>query len=178
MTQPPADASSTHPAPSLQAIAERWARVTARDIMRDEVITVPYAAPLSEVERILSDNRISGAPVTDESGHIVGIISIKDIIGRYAEDPDARPRRGHGFYHLSSEEMLDEDFDSFEVPKESEETAENVMTAQIYSVDVSDGLKAIAAMMSKHRIHRVLVEDGGRHVGLISTMEILDALNA
>ena len=31
--------------------------------------------------------------------------------------------------------------------------------------------------MSKHRIHRVLVEENGRHVGLISTMEIMDALN-
>jgi len=174
-TQPPADPKASTATP--RSVADRWALVTARDVMRTDVITVPYATPLSEVERILSDNRISGAPVTDESGHIVGILSLKDIISRYAEDPDSRPRRGPGFYHLSSEEMLEEDFDSFEVPKESEETAESIMTAQVYSVDVEDGLKAIAAMMSKHRIHRVLVEEDGRHVGLISTMEILDALN-
>lgn len=161
-----------------RAIAERWALVTARDIMHHDVITVPYATPLSEVERIMSDNRISGAPVTDEAGRIVGIISLSDIIARYTEDPDARPRRGPGFYHLSSEEMLDEDYDSFEVPKESEDTAEDVMTAQIYSVSASAGLKDIAALMCEHRIHRVLVAENGRHVGLISTMEILDALSA
>ncbi len=175
-TQPPAQSEVTPATP--QAVAERWALLTARDVMRTDVITVPYATPLSEIERILSDNRISGAPVTDESGHIVGILSLKDIIGRYTEDPDSRPRRGSGFYHLSSEEMLDEDFESFDVPAESEDTAENVMTAQIYSVNVEDGLRVIAAVMTKHRIHRVLVEEGGRHVGLISTMEILDALNA
>ena len=152
--------------------------VTARDIMRAEVITVPYATPLSEVERILSDNRISGAPVTDESGHIIGIVSIRDLVERYAEDPDSRPRRGQGFFHLSSEDMEDEDFDSFEVPKESEETAEDVMSGEIYSVDVAAGLKDIAKAMTKHRIHRVLVQENGRHVGLISTMEILSALNA
>lgn len=172
MTQRPADSATT------QAIAERWALVTARDIMRSEVITVPYAMPLSEVERILSDNRISGAPVTDEAGRIVGIVSMKDIFERYAEDPDARPRRGHGFYHLSSEEMLDDDYDSFEVPQESEETAENVMSAEIYSVDVDAGLRGIASTMSKHKIHRVLVTEKGRHVGLITTMEILGALTA
>ena len=175
-TQPPADPKVTLATP--QAVAERWAQVTARDVMRTDVITVPYATPLSEVERILSDNRISGAPVTDESGHIVGILSLKDIIARYAEDPDSRPRRGAGFYHLSSEEMLEEDYESFEIPAESEDTAENVMTAQVYAVNVDDGLRAIAAMMTKHRIHRVLVEEQGRHVGLISTMEIIAALNS
>ena len=175
-TQPPAESDALRATP--QDVAERWALVTARDVMRTDVITVPYATPLSEVERILSDNRISGAPVTDESGHIVGILSLKDIISRYAEDPDSRPRRGPGFYHLSSEEMLDEDFDTFEIPEESEDTVEHVMTAQIYSVDVEDGLRTIAALMSKHRIHRVLVVEDGRHVGLISTMEILGALNA
>lgn len=178
MSQPSADTPSSAPWPTPKATAERWGLVTARDIMRAEVITVPYATPLSEVERILSDNRISGAPVTDESGHIVGIVSVRDLVERYAEDPDARPRRGHGFYHLSSEETQDEDFDSFEVPEESEETAEDVMTGEIYSVKIDAGLKEIAAAMAKHRIHRVLVQDAGRHVGLISTMEILNALGA
>ena len=76
--KPPAEPEVTPATPT--AVAERWALVTARDVMRTDVITVPYATPLSEVERILSDNRISGAPVTDESGHIVGILSLKDII--------------------------------------------------------------------------------------------------
>lgn len=158
------------------AVAERWASVTARKIMRTEVITIPYATPLSEVERILSDNRISGAPVTDEAGHIVGIVSVRDLVERYAEDPDARPRRGQGFYHLSAEEMLEEDFDSFEVPEESEETAEDVMSAEIYSVPADAGLMDIARTMAKHKIHRVLVAENGRHVGLITTMEVLQAL--
>ena len=169
----PADAELATP----RAVAERWALVTARDIMRTDVITVPYSAPLSDIERILSDNRFSGVPVTDAAGHIIGIVSMKDLIERYAEDPDARPRRGAGFFHLSSEETQEEDYEAFEIPEEAEETAQDVMTALVYCVDVGDGLKTIAALMSKHRIHRVLVTEEGRHVGLISTMEILDALN-
>ena len=158
--------------------AERWALVTARDIMRTDVIVVSYAAPLSEIEHTLSENRISGAPVVDESGHIVGIVSLKDIIDRYAQKPESRPRRGSGFYHLSTEELADGDFNSFEVPAESEDTAEDVMTAEVYAVEVSDDLRTIAEKMHKHRIHRVLVQDHGKHVGLISTMEILAALSA
>jgi len=158
--------------------AERWALVTARDIMRERVVTVPYSAPLSEVERILSDHRISGAPVTDEKGHVVGVISMKDVIEHYSEDPDTHPRRGRGYYHLSAEEMDEEDFDAFEVPEESEDIAGDVMTAEVYSVPPESGLKEIAATMRRHGVHRVLVQDRGRYVGLISTMEILDCLSA
>ena len=97
---------------------------------------------------------------------------------RYAQNPDARPRRGGGFFHLSSAELEEEDFDSFDVPEESEETAQDVMTAEIYSVAVDAGLREIAVEMAKHRIHRVLVQQDGRYVGLISTMEIIDSLSA
>jgi CBS domain-containing protein len=176
MTSKPTPKSDAKAKGTPAAVAERWAAITARDILQSEVITIPYATPLSEVERILSDNRISGAPVTDETGHIVGIISVRDLVERYTEDPDARPRRGQGFYHLSTEEMLEEDFDSFEVPEESEETAEDVMSAEIYSVPAHAGLVEIAALMAKHNIHRVLVAEEGRHVGLITTTEVLKAL--
>ena len=78
-----------------EAAAARWALVTARDIMRKDVVTVNYATPLSDVERRLSDHRISGAPVTDESGHIIGVISLKDLVERYAESFESHPRRGY-----------------------------------------------------------------------------------
>jgi len=158
--------------------AERWALVTARDIMRKKVVTVNYAMPLSDVEQKLSDHRISGAPVTDESGHIVGVISIKDLIARYAENADAQPRRGPGFFHLSSEEMQEEDFSTFEVPAEAEETVGDIMSGDVFSVNASAGLSDIAKEMVEHRVHRLLVEEGGKYVGLISTLEILDALSS
>jgi CBS domain-containing protein len=157
-------------------VTERWGLVTARDLMRTDVVTVSYSAPLSEVERVLSDHRISGVPVTDAAGHIIGVVSLKDIVEHYTDDPDARPRRGRGFYHLSTEETDDEDFESFEVPEEAEETAQDLMTAQVFSVPPEAGIQQIAAVMAKHKIHRVLVQEHGRYVGLISTLEILEAL--
>lgn len=158
--------------------AQRWALVTARDLMRTNVVTVTYSAALSEVERVLADARVSGAPVVDETGRIVGVISLTDLIERYAEDEDARPRRGHGFFHLSSEETLDDDFESFEIPEEAEETASDLMTAQIFCVPAEAGLREIADVMCRHKVHRVLVADGARLLGLISTLDILDALRA
>lgn len=153
-----------------------WARLTAREIMQTDVLTVSTSTPLSDVERILGEHRIGGVPVTDEAGHIAGVISMRDLLERYCQDEDSKPRRGQGFYHLSTRELLDEDFDSFEVPPESEETAGEIMTAEVYSVDVGAGLGQIAKMMADKRIHRVLVQNDSKHVGLISTMDILNAL--
>lgn len=52
------------------------------------------------------------------------------------------------------------------------------MTATVYTVPAGAGLKEIAAALCKHKVHRVLVEEQGRLVGLISTLDILDALRA
>lgn len=169
---------TTNVSEERQSLAARWAMVSARDIMHSNIITLSYATPLSEVGRKLSENGISGAPVTDAAGHIVGILSMKDLVERYSENPDSHPRRGSGFYHLSAEELLDDDFDSFEIPEESEEIAENIMTAQIFSVPVDAGLKDIAATMARHKVHRVLVKEDEKYVGIVSTLEILDALSA
>lgn len=171
-------ASPAAPKPMAASGANRWALVTAKDLMRTDVVTVAYSAPLSEVERVLADNRISGAPVVDEVGRIIGVVSVRDLVEKYASDPDARPRRGHGFYELSTEELEDEDYDAFEVPAESEDTARDVMTGQIHTVPGSAGLKEIAEVMCKHKVHRVLVEEAGRLLGLISTLDILEALRA
>lgn len=164
-------ARTRHPAPCAG-----WEALTARDLMRKDLVTVSYADPLSEVERVLTDNRVSGVPVVDEAGAVVGVLSLRDLIQRYAEDPDARPRRGAGFYELSSEELLDEDFESFEVPEESEETAADVMTSEIYAVPADAHLADLAKAMVKHGVHRLLVTDEGRYVGLVGTMEVLRAL--
>ena len=154
-----------------------WAGVTARDIMHPDVITISHAAPLSEVEQILSENRITGAPVVNAAGRIIGVVSIRDLLDRYTEDPDARPRRGPGYYQLPTGEMTDFEDEAVEIPEEAEETAEQVMNAEVYSVQEDANLREIASKMKEHRIHRVLVlDDKHRCTGIISTMEILSVL--
>jgi CBS domain-containing protein len=160
------------------ARSRRWALVTARDLMREDVVTVPQSTPLSEVERMLADNKVSGAPVTDGAGRIVGVVSWRDVLDRYAQDPDARPRRDRGYFHLSSEEMLDEDFESVGLPEEAEETAADVMTPDVYSVAPDAGLPEIAAEMLKHKVHRLLVQQRGQFLGILSTLDVLQALSS
>ena len=154
------------------------AGLTARDVMERRIITVGRTAPLSEVERVLSENRISGMPVTDASGRAIGVVSYRDLLDHYAENPDARPRRERAFYRLSTEHMLDEDFESFEVPEESEDTVEDVMTPEVIHVDLGTPIADVARTMVERTVHRVLVldPDSGRVIGIISSTGLLAAL--
>ncbi len=172
----------TSPTKPEQASRKRTAdEPIARQLMRRDVVTVDQSTPLSEVERILTENQIGGAPVTDETGALIGVVSLRDLVERYTEDPDARPRRGRGWYQMSSDDEFEapeerEESEGVEVPEESEETARDVMTAEVYSVPDTAPLHVVAAEMAKHKIHRILVVAGGRHVGLIGTFEVLAAV--
>jgi CBS domain-containing protein len=155
------------------------AEPTAGSIMERRIVSVSSSAPLSEVERLLAEHRISGMPVTDGAGRAIGVVSYHDLLDRYAEDPDARPRRGPAFYRLSSAHMDDEDFESFSVPPESEETAGDVMTPEVISVHRKAGLADVVHTMVERNVHRVLVTDGGdgRLVGIIGSMAVLAAFD-
>jgi len=162
------------------ATKKRGAAVTAKDIMEKRIITVSPSAPLSEVERLLTENRISGMPVTDAQGRAIGVVSYRDLLDHYAENPDARPKRERAFYRLSTEGMADEDIESFEVPPESEDTVLDVMTPEVIRVGPDATLHEVARTMSSHSIHRVLVveRESEKVVGIISSMGVLAALSA
>lgn len=174
--------SRLNPAASpVSASLPRWVHLTAGDVMQTRILTVADTAPLSEVERVLCENRISGCPVVDQSGRIVGVVSLRDLVERYVEDPGSRPRHGRSFYEMPAEEVTDPDDDAYEPteePPESEEIARDVMTAEIYHVTTEATLPDVARKMVSHKIHRVLVTDAatGRPAGIVTTMGVLAAL--
>ena len=97
------------------------------------------------------------------------------MVERYAQDPDARPRR-EPESRPPVGEPLDADLDAFERPPDAEETAADVMTSEVYSVPIDARVPRIAKTMGRHGVHRVLVRDGRRLVGLVGSLELLEVL--
>ena len=158
--------------------ADRWPDVKARDIMRTDVVTVSDSASLTEAVQRLAEARISGMPVTDEAGRVIGIVSIRDVLDFLSENPDQRRVFAPRSYYLASfdEDLPAEQFDEIEVPEDIEATVADVMTAEIYSVQVDASLDEVARALVEHRVHRVLVTESRRHVGLVSALDVLTAL--
>ncbi len=152
-----------------------WPDVCARDVMRTDVVTIPETASLGDAVQALIDNRITGMPVTDEAGQLSGVVSIRDILDHLSEG--ARPIGGRpAFYATGPGEDEDWDLSDVEVPEEEVATVADVMTAEIHAVPTDAGLEDIANKMVEHRIHRVLVTEKKKYVGLVSAMDVLNAL--
>jgi CBS-domain-containing membrane protein len=171
-----ANMNSVKKASSTRTGAARdWRQLRVGEIMQRNVVTVAVDTPLSDIERLLVEHRIGGMPVTDERGHIVGVLSLRDIIDHYTQDPDTRPRRGKGFYRIDTDELDDSDYETFDLPEESEDVASDVMTSEALTINVDAPLRDVARMMVEHQVHRLVVEDQRRTVGIVSTMDLLRA---
>lgn len=157
---------------------KRLNELTAGQIMRRPVVSVSPTAPLSEVERLLTENRISGMPVTNSAGHAIGVISYRDLLDHYAQNPDEHPHRKTSYFRVPTEQLADEEFEGFSVPEASEDRVEDAMTPEVIHVGGDATLRQVARTMRDHAIHRVLVIDpgSGRVLGIISTMDVLASL--
>ena len=149
-------------------------KLTARDVMQTELFTVSVSTPLADVERLLGEKGVGGVPVTNETGHLVGVVSMRDLVEHYAEGPVRSARLVPGFYH-DTLEAGDEDMATFGGFAGDGETASDIMTGEVYAVEADTGLYEVAREMVRLKIHRILVKDSNKHVGLISAFDLLEA---
>jgi predicted transcriptional regulator len=86
--------------------------LTVNDVMQREVLAVDADWPLDKLARFLVNNSISGAPVTDENGELVGVVSLTNLVHHSSmTDKDTGSGNTHDVYlyelerHMSQKEM-------------------------------------------------------------------------
>lgn len=141
----------------------------ARDIMTEQVITVSPEATVEEVARIISEKGISGVPVVDGEGKLVGIVSEGDIIARSKNlhIPTHIQLLG-GVIYLESTKKLENDLKkmvAFQV--------KDLMTSDVFSVAPEATVEEIATIMTDERVNRVPVVEHGRVIGIVSRSDIV-----
>ena len=141
----------------------------AKDIMRKQVITVGGWLTLPELAKILEEHAITGAPVVDESGLVLGVVSQTDLLRSRREASDGVP-----LYHRELDAPLSTLGLHFEEVDQSR--VEQIMTPGAISFDVETPVEKLAGAMLARHIHRVLITRGGRLVGIVTTMDLLRAL--
>jgi CBS domain-containing protein len=141
----------------------------AKDVMSKKVVALERWLILPEVAKIFEEKAISGAPVVDEAGAILGVVSQTDLV---------RARRdiagGVPLYHRE----LDESARSFGYHLEELDRtrAEEIMTPGAISLDHETPVEKVAKVMIDSRIHRVLITKGDRLAGIVTTMDLMKAL--
>jgi CBS domain-containing protein len=153
----------------------------AEDIMERRVVTVAADSPLLAVYRLFVAEDISGAPVVDETGEVVGVISARDLLRTANETHDDAAMDLHYYENAASfdgEEWMT-DIEEFE-DRLTHRSVSQVMTTGAISVGRDAPINEIADLLLKHRIHRVLVvddeSDEGPLVGLVSVFDMVGLL--
>jgi CBS domain-containing protein len=146
----------------------------AIDVMTTDVITVDPDMTVQAFATLLAERGISGAPVVDADGRLVGIISEGDLLHR-AEIGTARRhrvrRRSWWLDHFASELARD-------YVKSHARTVKEIMTRDVVTVTEDTELAEVASLLEAKRIKRVPVMREGKVVGIISRANIVRAVGA
>ncbi len=149
--------------------------LTARDIMQPKPRCVSPHTTLAELQRTLLSARVSGFPVV-EDGRLVGIVSRSDVVRQLSVEQSVGEMLSN-YQREAGGENGDEAFldrVGQHVGHRLEKLrVADVMVTTVLSVSPDAPLPDVARMLVENRVHRVPVVDGGRLVGLVSTMDVV-----
>ncbi|TBR17772.1 CBS domain-containing protein [bacterium] len=140
--------------------------VTAKDVMKKKVITVTENLLAGELARLFEAKHISGAPVVDRAGHLVGVVSKSDLVRHECEGADL---------YKDSDEPLPK---GFHVESPDRTTVADIMTPAVIEATEDAPASELAALMRKRRIHRVFITRQKRLRGIVTTLDLLKLLEA
>jgi CBS-domain-containing membrane protein len=144
--------------------------VKVADIMATKVVTVGPETPYHEIVALLLDHDISGLPVVDADGRVLGIVSEADLITKEAfEDPSEGRTRHLG---VIRDHIMGRDTEW--IRKSAARNARELMTSPVQTVSPTDDLAAAARLMlSKHLKRLPVIDDDGRLVGIVARHDLL-----
>lgn len=154
----------------------------AADVMTRDVLVLSPEMTLEQAAERLVERGVSGAPVVDASGRLIGILSESDILHqlkRIAEDHLGKrylTSRVHALDLLAflgerEHAAVEEVYRALRASKVSA-----VMTAHVHGVAPTDTLETVAATMIDHDVNRLPVVDTGRVVGIITRADLARVL--
>jgi CBS domain-containing protein len=123
--------------------------VKAKDIMSATVTTVHEYANVMEVIKLLVENNVTGLPVVDDSGRLLGMVTEKDILMLLLYDPNVKGK-----------------------------TVTDLMTTEIVHFDEDENLMTIFESLVQRNFRRVPILSEGRLVGIVSRRDIIKFLSA
>lgn len=148
-------------------------RGNVRQVMTRNIYAVSPETDLSTAARLLVTQHIGGAPVIDGKGRVIGVVTLNDLA-----DPDRGHSTDHGesmFYRLYGKERHAIG-DGGDPTTAGEGVVADVMSPYVLAIAPDASLADAARVMVNDDVHRLLVLEGEKLVGIVSSMDILRAL--
>jgi len=138
-----------------------------KDVMTEDVLTVTTGTSLKETARLLADTGISGMPVVDDDGAVIGVISEADILFK---ERSPEKRRGGSFAWLFYPDTLENE------AKLDARTAGEAMSMPPVTIDADRPVGEAAARMLDEAVNRLpVVADDGKLLGIVTRADLVRA---
>lgn len=147
---------------------------TAADLMAENPISVPMDAPIQEAIALMTDRGYHAAPVIDDGGRPVGVVSVTDILIHNREFVGYLKRDTTADADLREHGKLPEDM-GIEVVDRT--TVGEIMTPTVFTIRQSALAGEVVQAMKTHHVHHLFVsDDSGVLVGVISAGDLVRKL--
>lgn len=120
--------------------------ITAKEIMTSSIVTIRPEATVDEAIQLMLARKVSGLPVVNEEGRLVGVITEFALLAMAYDN------------------------------RVTHQLVSQHMTRDVITADVDDTVSRIADQFIIHRVRRLPVTEGGRLVGLVSRVDVLRAM--
>ena len=156
---------------SKQTSTRRLLALTAADVMTVPVMTIPQDTSIQEAARLFSESHITGAPVVDEAGRCVGVLSSSDFVTWAKKGAKTAQAQDKVTCFIAPwGEMID-------IEDSADDQIRYYMTTRPVSVAPGTPLGEIAQKMADAHIHRILVVvEQDRPIGIVTSTDILNAV--
>ncbi len=147
--------------------------LTAKEIMTREVITVSPDMEVGNLAALLWEKRISGAPVVDEEGELLGVVTESDLIDqtKKVHIPTVVTILDSVFF-LENPDKMDK-----EIKKMTGSVVKDICADELVTIDEDTPLDEIATIMAEKNLHTLPVVHGGKLVGVVGKSDIIRTLS-
>jgi len=157
----------------MEHLYDRLQQLKVADCMNTSVVFISANDTMHEAAQVLRKGDISGAPVVDEHGRCVGMLSAADFVRREADEGNGMPPSAYAL----SERAEDARPIPLEVGEIGEDRVSKYMSATVQSVRAEMPLIKAAEMMCVQHIHRLpVLDETGRPLGMITSLDLTAAL--
>jgi CBS domain-containing protein len=148
---------------------------TVAEIMTRDPIVVTPQTPLKEAIRILAEHRISGLPVVNDTGKLVGIISESDLMWQETGvEPPPYVMVLDSVIYLQNPAKYEQD-----IHKVLGQTVQDAMTSHVTTIKPDTTIREAAQTLQHKNVHRLPVVDSNDHVvGILTRGDIIRAMAA